>query len=102
MIQSMYSHKTVIVALASADPMLFCTLHMYTSPLSPLIRFLRVRVSDEESTVLLPCLVQAMLGSGLPVALQNRVTPSLSTTSSDNGLVANSGGSRKKSQSTCT
>ena len=81
MIQSMYSQKTVIVALASADgPRLFFTLHLYTAPLSPLIRFDRVRFSDEERTVLLPCLVQVMLGGGLPVALQNRVTPLLSTT----------------------
>ena len=54
---------------------------MYTVPLSSLVRFVRVRVSDEESTVLFPCLVQAMLGCGLPVALQNRVAPLLSTTS---------------------
>ena len=77
----MYAHKTAIVALASAEPTLFCTLHWYTAPLSPLIRFVRGRVSDEESTVLLPCLVQEMLGGGLPVPLQNRVTSLLSTTS---------------------
>ena len=80
-IQSVYSHKTVIVAVASSDPRLFCTLHLYTAPLSSLVRFVRVRVSDEGNTVLLPCLVQVMFGRGLPVALQNRVTPLLSTTS---------------------
>ena len=69
-----------MVALASSDPRLFCTLHLYTAPLSSLVRFVKVRVSDEESTVSLPCLVQAMLGGGLPVALQNRVVPLPSTT----------------------
>ena len=53
-IQSVYSQNTVILALASSDPRLFCTLHMYTVPLSSLSRFVRVRVSDEESTVLFP------------------------------------------------
>ena len=66
--------------MASADPRLFCTLHLYTAPLSPLVRFVKVRVSDEDSTVLFPCLVQAVLGGGLPVALQERVTVLPSTT----------------------
>ena len=69
-----------MVTLASSDPRLFCTLHLYTDPLSSLVRFVRVRVSDEERTVLFPCLVQLMLGGGLPVALPNRVTSLLSTT----------------------
>ena len=69
-----------MVALASSDPRIFCTLHLYTAPLSSLVRFVRVRVSDEERTMLLPCLVQAMPGGGLPVALQKRVTPLPSTT----------------------
>ena len=74
-----YSHNTVIPAVASSDPRLFCTLHLYTAPLSPLVRFVKVRVSDEESAMLFPCLVQVMLGCGLPVALQNRVTTFPST-----------------------
>ena len=69
-----------MATLASSDPRLFCTLHLNTTPLSSLVRFVKVRVTDKESTVLLPCLVQAMLGGGLPVALPNRVTSLLSTT----------------------
>ena len=75
-----YSHRTEIVAVASSDPILFSTLHLYITPSSPLVRLGRCRVLDVESKLLLPCFVQAMLGGGLPVALQNRITSSPSTT----------------------
>ena len=81
------------MAVASSDPTLFCTLHLYTAPFSPLIRFVRVRILDEESAALLPCLVQAMLGGGLPVALQNRVTSLPSTVCLDDGAESTSAGS---------
>lgn len=59
-----YSHKTVIVVLASADPSLFCTLHSNIAPLSPLIRPVTFRISVVERTVLLPCLVHVIFGRG--------------------------------------
>ena len=87
------------MALLSTDPRIFSTLHLYTAPLSPLIRFDRVRVSDEESTVLLPCLVHVMFGCGLLVALQNRVTPLSSTTCSVSGALTISAESASFKQS---
>ena len=88
-----YSHNTVIMAVDSSDPRLFCTLHLYTVPLSPLLRFVRVSVSDVDSTLLLPCLVQVILDGGLPVASQNRVASFPSITDWDAGVVMITGGS---------
>ena len=88
-----YSHNTEIMTVDSSDPRLFCTLHLYTASLSPLLMFVRVSVSDVDSTLLLPCLVQVMFGCGLPVALQNRVAPFPSITDWDTGVVMITGGS---------
>ena len=85
-----------MVALASPDPRLFCTLHLYTAPSSPLISVVSLRVSDVVITVLFPCLVHVMVGCGLPVALQNRRTPLPSITFWADGAVSIAGGSMDK------
>ena len=54
--------------------------HSKTDPSSSLVSFDKVRVSDVDSSLLFPCLVQVMLGFGFPVALQNRINPLPSTT----------------------
>ena len=84
------------MVLASADPRLFRSLHLYTAPLSSPVTFARIRVSDEERTVLLPCLVHDMFGQGLPVPLQNRVAPLPSTSCRADGAMTISGESVKK------
>ena len=72
--------KTVTVVVASTDPTLFVTVHLYTDPSSSLISFVRLRLSEVDSLLLFPCLVHVMLGCGLPVALQNRMAPLPSST----------------------
>ena len=86
-----------MVVVASPGPATFSALHVYTAPLSPLIRFVRLSVLVVESTLLFPFLVQVMLGVGLPVALQNRVVPFPSFTGSGDGAVT-IGGSMKENQ----
>ena len=56
-----------------ANPRLLFALQLYTAPLSSLLRFVRLRVSDIDSTLLYPSFVHVMSGCGLPGALQNRV-----------------------------
>ena len=58
----------------------FAAVHSKTDPSSSLVSFGKVRVSDVDSSWLFLCLVQVMLGFGVPEALQNRINPLPSTT----------------------
>ena len=84
------------MALASPNPRLLFTLQMYTAPLSSLLRFVSLTVSDEDRTPFSPSLFHVMSGCGLPVALQNKFKLFPSTTSSSDGAVTISGGTNEK------
>ena len=85
-----------MVALASSNPRLLFTLQMYTAPLSSLLRFVSLRVSDEERTALSPFFVHVMSGCGLPVALQNKFKRFPSATFSSDGAESIFGGTTGK------
>ena len=84
------------MALALSNPRLLFTVHMYTFPLSSLLRFVRRRDSDVDTTLPSPCLVHVMSGCGLPVALQNKVKRFPSTTSSSDGADSIFGGTKEE------
>ena len=82
--------------MASSNPRLLFTLQMYTCPLFLLLRFVSLRVSDVDRTLLSPSFVQVMCGCGLPVALQNKFKLLPSTTFLSDGAVTISGGTKRK------
>ena len=73
---------------------------MYTCPLSLLLRFVSLRVSDEDRTLLSPSFVHVMSGCGLPVALQNKFKLFPSTTFSSDGAESIFGGTKTKQKRT--
>ena len=82
--------------MASSNPRLLFTLQMYTCPLSLLLRFVSLRVSDVDRTLLSPSFVHVMSGWGLPVALQNKFKLFPSTTFLSDGAVIITGGTKTK------
>ena len=69
---------------------------MYTAPLSSLLRFVSLTVSDEDRTPFSPSFFHVMSGCGLPVTLQNKFKLFPSTTSSSDEAVTISGGTKEK------
>ena len=94
------SQSTVIVALASSNPRQLFTLQMYTCPLSLLLSFVSLRVSDVDRTLRSPSFVHVMSGFGLPLALQNKFKLFPSTTFSSDCAVTISGGTKRKQKRT--
>ena len=69
---------------------------MYTAPLSSLVRFFSLKVSDEDRTALSPFFVHVISGCGLPVALQNKFKMFPSTTFSSDRAESIFGGTTEK------
>ena len=86
------------MALASSNPSLLFTLQMYACPLSSLLRFVSLRDSNVDRTLLSP-FVHVMSGCGLPVALQNKFKLFPSTTSLSDGAESIFGGTTGKQKS---
>ena len=80
-------------AEASTDPRLFMNLHLYSAPLSTLVKFTSRSISEVDKVTLLPVFVHVTFGAGLPVALQKRTALLPSMTVLVEGAVTISGAS---------
>ncbi len=69
----MFLQWTVTTAEASADPMEFLAIHLYSVLSSTLVKFSKCSVSEVDKVLLSPAFIQVMFGNGLPVTRQSSV-----------------------------